>query len=208
MKHHECCFCEVSVVKSMVEFSTKWWSPLGLRAETQNGLNNNRGEHILGQRSASEEIQRFIVKSRRLGVDNTSGWNFKKKSFCEFPWWYTSEPQLWTYCISVPGLPLICCFSFLFSPWLFIYLCSLLFFSLGDLFPHHFFFLSYFLLFPFYRVHLFLTDHHLELKRYSVVVSSSDSGVRQKSSSAVWLLAFYLTSLSLIFLICKMRLIM
>ena len=147
MKHHECCFCEVSVVKSMVEFSTKWWSPLGLRAETQNGLNNNRGEHILGQRSASEEIQRFIVKSRRLGVDNTSGWNFKKKSFCEFPWWYTSEPQLWTYCISVPGLPLICCFSFLFSPWLFIYFCSLLFFSLGDLFPHRFFFLS--LIFPF-----------------------------------------------------------
>ena len=68
MKHHKCCFCEVSVVKSMVEFSTKWWSPLGLRAETQNGLNNNRGEHILGQRSASEEIQRFIVKSRHLRV--------------------------------------------------------------------------------------------------------------------------------------------
>ena len=68
MKRHKCCFCEVSVVKSMVEFSTKWWSPLGLRAETQNGLNNNRGEHILGQRSASEEIQRFIVKSRHLRV--------------------------------------------------------------------------------------------------------------------------------------------
>ena len=41
-----------------------------MRAETQNELNNNRGEHILGQRSASEEIQKFIVKSRHLGVDN------------------------------------------------------------------------------------------------------------------------------------------
>ena len=60
-------------------------------------------------------------------------------------------------------------------------------------------------LLKFYCVHLFLTDHNLELKRYSVVVSSSDSGVRQKSSSTVWLWAFYLTSLSLIFLICKMR---
>lgn len=86
----------------MVEFSTKCWIPLGLRAETQNGLNNDRGEHILGQRSASEEIQKFIVKSRHLGVDNTRGWKVKKKSFWEFPWWYTSEAQSWTYCISVP----------------------------------------------------------------------------------------------------------
>lgn len=104
------------------------------------------------------------------------------------------------------GLPLLCCFSFLCSPWLFICFCLLLLFSLGDLSPIvSFSFLSHILLFPFYCVHLFLTDHNLELKRYSVVVSSSDSGVRQKSSSAVWLWAFYLTSLSLIFLICKMR---
>lgn len=41
-----------------------------MRAETQNERNNNRGEHILGQRSASEEKQKFIVKSRHLGVDN------------------------------------------------------------------------------------------------------------------------------------------
>ena len=41
-----------------------------MRAETQNERNNKRGEHILGQRSASEEKQKFIVKSRHLGVDN------------------------------------------------------------------------------------------------------------------------------------------